>query len=129
MDRERHLIAGCPPEITKLDARIAREGGASSTLDMLPASLQRGKPVAKQSSHGYIRDLVYENDYLRQEIVYYKESREAMLAFHQQTLKSFQVLQTALKELSDKMARSEEFMLRYWGIDVNNANEDDLVVL
>lgn len=116
--------SGERPEITNLDAHILEGGGTSSTIDMIPCSLQKAKEVKNLST----RDLILENSYLRQEIVYYKQSREAMMAFHNDTLKSFQLLQTALKELSHRMAMSEECMLRYWGIDMNKIHENDITV-
>lgn len=128
MNRIYERLTGQHPEITKLDARIIKEGGTSSTADMLPCNLQKAKAAKTSSKYDYTKELILENGYLRQEIVYYKESREAMLAFHNSTLKSFNLLQTALKDLSHKMAMSEEIMLRYWGIDVKNVKEDDLVM-
>ena len=86
MDRGQSISEGYPREITELEARIAREEGASSTADMLPASLQKAKTVGKQFTQIYIQDLVVENGYLRQEILYYKRSREATLTFHNQAL-------------------------------------------
>ena len=124
MNHFQKKLSGERPEITKLDARIIEGGGTTSTADMMPCSLQKAKTANDRST----RDLILENNYLRQEIVYYKQSREAMLAFHGDTLKSFQLLQAALKGLSHKMAMSEEFMLRYWGIDVNNMQDSDVTV-
>lgn len=97
------------PKITKLDARIIERGRIISTIDMMPCSLQK----TKTANHRSTRDLILENNYLRQEIVYYKQSRKAMIVFHDDTLKFFQLLQAALKRLFHKMAMFEEFMLRY----------------
>lgn len=124
MNQMHGRLSGQRPEITKLDARIAKEGGISSTIDLLPCSLQKAKTEEKRSTG----ELILENNYLRQEIVYYKQSREAMMAFHTQTLKSFNLLQTALQGLSNKVASAEELMLRYWGIDINNVEDDDVIV-
>lgn len=65
---------------------------------------------------------------MRQEIVYYKESRNAMLAFHSIVMEAFQVLRCATQELSEKMVLSEERILEYRGIDLNVGGDDDLTL-
>lgn len=118
-----------PPEITDLDARIAKGGGTSSSLDLLPVYLHEAKDSRRRKPQKPGDDLVRENGYLRQEIVYYKESRNAMLAFHSKVMEAFQVLQRATQELSEKMVLSEGRILEYWGIDLNGDGDDDLTVL
>ena len=83
-------------------------------------------------STGFLReldDLVRENGYLRQEIVWYKESRNVMLDFHSRTRKASLLLQSTMKELFNKTTRSREAMLSYWGIKLNDVEKKDLVVL
>ena len=92
MNRVHERFSGQHPEITKLDARIIKEGDTSSTADMLPCSVQKAKAAEPQSKHDNTKELILENGYLRQEIVCYKESREAMLAFHDSTLKVLQLV-------------------------------------
>ena len=117
-----------PPEITDLDARIAKGGGTSSNLEMLPIYLRESKELQRHRGKRLVDDLVRENGYLRQEIVYYKEARNAMLEFHSQVMATLQVLQRAREVLSEKMARSEGEILEYWGIDISEG-DDDLTVL
>lgn len=109
MDQQQRKALGQPPEITKLDARIAKAGGTSSGLDMMPHRLKNTKKTNNRTTE----DLVRENSYLREEIIYYKEARNAMAAFHAKTFQSFGILQSALKDLSNKMAMSEEIILEY----------------
>lgn len=126
----RQHVKQQPPEITDLDARIAKGGGTSSSLDMLPVNLHETKNSDRRKSKKPVDDLVRENGYLRQEIVYYKESRIAMLEFHSKVMEAFQVLQRATQDLSEKMALSEGRILEYWGIDLNGGGDDvDLTVI
>lgn len=118
-----------PPEITKLEARIAREEESSSTVDMLSTSLQKTKTIPQKSTKKYVRNLVVENKYLRQKIVFYKKFWKTMMIFHNKTLQSFNLLQAAFKELSNKMIKAKEFMWNYWRFDVNKMKKNDLVVL
>ncbi len=118
-----------PPEITDLDARIAKGGGTSSSLDLLPVNLHEAKDPRRRKPQRSVDDLVRENGYLRQEIVYYKESRNAMLEFHSRVMEAFQVMQRATDVLSGKMALSEGGILEYWGIDLNSDGDNDLTVL
>ena len=116
MDSRYQILNGQPPEIISLDARIASAGGTSSRVELQPHRLretrtQRPKPTAAQFD-----DLVRENGCLRQEIAFYQESRNAMLAFHDQVLGVYQVLQAALRDLSEKMACAEGRTERYWGV-------------
>ena len=118
-----------PPELTSLDARIANAGGTSSRIELQPHRLHQEKDKAEKSTSSVIRDLVRENGYLRQEIVYYQESRNAMLAFHSECMQSYNILQVAFKELSEKMAIAEGRIERYWGITLYGCKEKDLTML
>ena len=118
-----------PPEITKLDARIASAGGTSSRIELQPHRLQESKTSFNISPTLERENLVRENGYLRQEIVFYQESRNAMLAFQDQTLQAYQTLQKALKELSDKLATAEGRLERYWGISLNGTGKPDVTTI
>lgn len=128
---ERHILSttGQPPEITSLDARIAQAGGTSSRLELLPNRLRETKLQPSTSAAIHLEDLTRENGYLRQEIVFYQESRNAMLAFHSQTLEAYKGLQSALKELSEKLALADSRLERYWGISLNGTRKADVTVL
>lgn len=116
-----------PLEITKLDVQIAQACGTTSGIDMLPSRLQKTKrnPLAPS----YVEDLVSQNGYLREEIIFHKESKNAMLAFHSEALASFSILEPALKNLSEKLLASEGRLLEYWGIKLTSLDKDDLTVL
>ena len=118
-----------PPEITNLDARIAQAGGTSSRIELQPHRLRQAKIQPPPSAATQLDDLVRENGYLRQEIVFYQESRNAMLAFHSQALEAYRGLQSALKEVSEKLAMAEGRLEKYWGIPLNGASRKDVTVL
>lgn len=111
-------------EIIKLDVHIAENEKITFTIDMMSCNLQK----TKKKNNRFIRNLILENNYLRQEIVYYKKSRKTMIIFNNNTLNFFQLLQTALKKLSHKMTTFEKFMLKYWKIDVNKIQKNDVIV-
>ncbi len=126
MDQKYFTVTGEPPEITKLDARIASAGGTSSRIELQPHRLQQAKTQPYTSTTMERDDLIRENGYLRQEIVFYQESRNAMLSFHTQALEAYQGLQGALKELSEKLAAAEGRLEQYWGMSLNGTGERDV---
>ena len=111
-----------PPEITSLDARIAHAGGTSSGLELQPHRLRQTKQQIPDHSK-QLYDLVKENGYLRQEIIFYQESRNALLAFHSECIRAFDILQLSFKELSERMATAEGRIEKYWGITLNGEND------
>ena len=122
-------VAKHPPEISKLDARIAEHGGTSSRLEMLPDRLQKSKVAMPQGYQQQLDALIRENGYLRQEISYHEESRSAMLHFHNQVLEAHRNLQAALDELKKNVARAEGRILRFWGVENVNAGKDEIITL
>ncbi len=118
-----------PPELTSLDARIAQAGGTSCTIELHSHRLRQTKKQEEQSASAQLRDLVRENEYLRQVIVFYQESRNAMMAFHSQAFQAYQLQQSALQELSDKMALAEGRLEKYWGVSLASLGKCDLTVL
>ena len=118
-----------PAEVTRLDAQIAYGGGTSSGLELLPSRLQPQKALKYRKKNSEIADLVRENGYLRQELIFYKKSRNAMMEFHSRVMKSYGVFQATVKLLSERMAQSEKRILEYWDIDTKRSDDDDLTVL
>ena len=118
-----------PLEVTSLDARIALAGGTSSRIELQPHRLRQTKTEQQQTPELPKDELIRENGYLRQEIVFYQESRNGMLAFHSQILELYKGLQSALKEVSEKLAMAEGRLERYWGIPLNGLEKSDITVL
>ncbi|KAL2049560.1 hypothetical protein ABVK25_010139 [Lepraria finkii] len=129
MEQNEQRSAGQPPELTDLDARIARAGGTSSRIELQPHRLRQAKLQPCQSTTTQLDDLIRENGYLRQEIVFYQESKNAMLGFHSQTLEAYHSLHIALRELSEKLVKAEGRLEKYWGIPLNGAGQKDITVL
>lgn len=102
-----------PPEISSLDARIAKAGGTTSNLDLMASRLcqdskdDRIRPIAYD-------ELVRDIGKLRQELVLHKESRNALMQFHHQVLLAYNTLHSALRELSSQVAESEGDLLEHW---------------
>ena len=118
-----------PPELTSLDARIANTGGTSSTIELQTRHLQQTKNQANPSESAQLKQSIRENGHLRQEIIFYQESRNAMMAFHNQALQAYQMQQSALQELSEKMALAEGRLEKYWGITLKDLGNEDLSVI
>ena len=117
-----------PPEISSLDARVAKAGGTTTNLDLMSSRLRRdAKNIRmKPISHN---DLIRDIGKLRQELVLYKESRNALMQFHHQVLHAYHTLHSALKDLSHKVAESEGDLLEHWGMTRGDIGADDLTEL
>ena len=115
-----------PTEISRLDHRIAQAGGTTSRVELSPDKLRRAKAQPVGSPATQIHTLIRENGYLRQEIVFYEESKNALAAFHEQMQAAFDIMQAGLKDLSERLMYAEEKMEKYWGIPVNGARDRDL---
>ena len=123
-EQQRH-----PFEIIELDARIAKDDDTSSRLNMLSIHLEKTKKSRCRRAKRLMNALIRENEYLRQKIIYYKESRNVMLKFHSKVMTAFQILREATKVLFERMTFFEEKLLRYWEIDINNEDDENLIVL
>ena len=120
------LNDGVPPGITRLDARIAMAGGTSARIELQPHRLQQSKNHKTCPKLDERDDLIRENGHLRQEIAFYQDARNGMLAFHDQVLEAYRGLQKALKDLSEKLATAEERVEQYWGLPVSGMKEQDM---
>ena len=123
-EQQRHSF-----EVIELDARIAKDDDISSRLNMLSIHLEKTKKSRCRRAKKLMNALIRENEYLRQKIIYYKESRNAMLKFHSKMMTAFQILREATKMLFERMTFFEGKLLRYWGIDINNEDDENLTVL
>ncbi len=52
-----------------------------------------------------------------------------MLAFHSQVFEAYQGLNSALKELSEKLVKAEGRIEKYWGISLNGTRKADVTIL
>ena len=129
MELHHPKVTGQPPEIISLDARIAYAGGTSSRIELQPYRLRQAKEQPLMSPSTQRDDLIRENGYLRQEIVFYQESRNAMLDFYGAVSEAYHGLNKALRELSEKLALAEGRIEKYWGVPLIGNGEKDVTVL
>ena len=129
MESHQFNTAGCPPEVTSLDDRIAQAGGTSSRIELQPHRLRQSKEQPFTSLSAQRDELLRGNGHFRQEIIFYQEYRNAMLEFHGGVLEVYHGLHRALRELSEKQALAEGRIERYWGIPLTVTREKDVTVL
>ena len=129
MEPHRPNFTDQPPEVTSLDARIAQAGGTSSRIELQPHRLRQTKKQPSVSLSMQREELIRENGHLKQEVVFYQESRNAMLDFYSGVSEAYHGLRKALRELSEKLALAEGNIEEYWGIPLAGTGERDIILL
>ena len=129
MESQTRFSTHQPPEMTDLDERVAKYGGTSSTIELHPQSLQGSKFQTPDSNKERIEELVRENGYLRQEIIFYQESRNAMMSFHTKMNEAYHIQRSAFRELSVHSQLAEGRLEEYWGCISSEFKHKDLVTL
>ncbi len=119
--------SGRAGDVAALDDQIARNGGTTSTYEQLPHRLQISKQHCPVSSAERVIELTRTNSYLLQELAYHKDTRAAVMKFHETMMELHTKLGDALKEISQKQADAESTLLSYWGIDFGDGNVEDTV--
>ena len=102
-------------EISPTDHEILRGGGTTSNLERLPSRLQQSKQ-ASTDLHQQLEDLVYEVSYLKAELQWQKESKQAMIHFREEIFKTFHFLEDALIQVTMRLHDSEQQYLSLWGL-------------
>ncbi|RDH26993.1 hypothetical protein BDQ94DRAFT_164028 [Aspergillus welwitschiae] len=103
-------------EITPIDDYIRRHGGTSSNIERLPSRLQ----LSKRSSTNFqqqLNNLTYEVSYLKAELQWHKESRQALLEFKQQITGVFHKMEDILVKTTERLAEAEQHYLDLLGLD------------
>lgn len=111
-------------EITPAEDQILRHGGTSSSLERLPSRLQQ----SKRSSVDFrqqIENLVYEVSYLRGELQWQKESKQALLQLQERMFEIFHSMEDALVQVTTRLEESERRYLDLWGVNGENGNSGD----
>ena len=116
------------PEVSLLDHRIFTHGGTTSVIDSLPSQLNLRKRRAHPPPSKELEELTRENGYLREELALHQETRLAITKLHRKTIEAYQILQNALQEMSQKVATSEERLLQYWGIDIDEDASETVIL-
>lgn len=106
-----------PTEVTALDYQIAATGGTTSTLENTPGRLRASKSKRPVSQKQWMEELIRDNGYLRQELKYYKDYLQALIALHHEIAKASTMLEDALEKFSQSVTEAEKPLLDYWQID------------
>lgn len=103
-----------------IDVRIAQINETFFKLKMLSHRLRHAKENKQCIAATNLNNLIRKNDYFHQKIAFYKNSRNAMLAFHNHALEVYKTLQLTLRKLSKKLAMFEEHLLKYTSIKLDS---------
>ena len=120
----RKLLLGSPEEITSLDHRIGKTGGTTSSLDLLPTRLKIHKKTGHMTPAQDVYELTRQNGYLQAEVALLKETRSALRDLQAKAKEASAILRGALKEVSEKLAESEQRLVNYWGIHSDDGYEE-----
>ncbi|KAL3441479.1 hypothetical protein BJX65DRAFT_322259 [Aspergillus insuetus] len=113
-------------EVTPQDHQILCHGGTTSTLERLPSRLRQSKPPTKNLKKR-IEDLAYEVSYLKAEVSWHIESKQALLQFQEQMYQLFHQMEDALVQVNARMQEAEQRYLALWGLTAN-ANSAESVI-
>ena len=109
-------------EISPTDHEILRGGGTSSSLERLPSRLQQSKQ-APTDLRQQLEDLVYEVSYLKAELQWQKESKQALLHFREEMFQTFHFLENALIQVTMRLHDSEQQYLSLSGFSSVGHNQ------
>ncbi|KAL3459622.1 hypothetical protein BJX64DRAFT_279123 [Aspergillus heterothallicus] len=113
-------------EVTPQDHQIFCHGGTTSNIERLPSSLRRSK-VPIKSMKKQIEDLAYEVSYLKAEVSWHSESKQALLQFQEQMYQLFHQMEEALVQVNARMQEAEQRYLSLWGLTAQ-ANSGESVI-
>lgn len=107
---------------TPLDLKI----GSAEADECLPQRLRVSKnnPVVLEKR---LEELIRENGYLQQELLYHKDTLAVMNAFYESTRRAHHDLQNALAETARKVAISEQRLLDCYGRQPFSEGSEDNV--
>ncbi|PWY96032.1 hypothetical protein BO94DRAFT_455823 [Aspergillus sclerotioniger CBS 115572] len=103
-------------EITPIDDYIRRHGGTSSNIERLPSRLQQSKRSSIDLKQ-QLKDLTYEVSYLKAELQWHKESKQALLEFKEQVSEIFHRIEDALVQATIRLTEAEQRYLNLWGLN------------
>ena len=108
-----------PPEAKTLDHLIAQHGGSTAAIDTLPLRIQKTK-YESIDTRQRLEQLTRENGYLRQELAHLKDTHESFLTFYHTIIETVQTMEVAIRDVSEKIALSEQRLTEYWGFDITD---------
>ncbi|KAL5047305.1 hypothetical protein BDW71DRAFT_206436 [Aspergillus fruticulosus] len=115
-----------PEEITPQDHQILCNGGTSSNLERLPSRLQQSK-ASTTSYKNEIEDLAYEISYLKAELSWNTESKQALLQFQEEMYMVFYKIDNALAQLRARLQGAEQRYLSLWGVEATQDNNGGMI--
>ncbi|KAL4817216.1 hypothetical protein BDW67DRAFT_160038 [Aspergillus spinulosporus] len=121
----RHSLEPISEEITPTDHRVLGYGGTTSSIERLPSRLQRSKRSSRDLPQ-QLEDLTYEISYLRAELQWQRESRQAFLRFQEQMFRMFHTMEEALVQVTTALQQCEERYFSLLGIP-NRSAEGDMI--
>lgn len=110
----RRSLEPISEEVSPTDHEILRCGGTSSSLERLPSRLQQSKR-ASTDLRQQLEELAYEASYLRAELQWQKESKQALLHFREEVFGVFHLLEDALVQVTTRLRDSEQRYISLWG--------------
>ncbi|KAE8308570.1 hypothetical protein RU639_013140 [Aspergillus parasiticus] len=113
-------------EITPVDHEILRHGGTSSSIERLPSRLQRSKR-ASTDIRQQLEDLVYDASYLRAELQWQKESKQALLQFHEDIFRIFHTIEDMLVQVTARLRDSEQRYFEVLGFEAHGGNDGGMI--
>jgi hypothetical protein len=113
-------------EITPQDHQILCHGGTSSNLERLPSRLRQCK-VPTTNVKQEIEDLAYEVSYLKAELSWNTESKQALLQFQEEMRIVFYKIDNALSQLSVRLQGAEQRYLSLWGVEANQGDNGGMI--
>jgi hypothetical protein len=113
-------------EITPVDHEILRHGGTSSNIERLPSRLQRSKR-ASTDIRQQLEDLVYDVSYLRAELQWQKESKQALLQFQEDVFRIFHMIEDMLVQVTARLRDSEQRYFQVLGFETPGGNDGGMI--
>jgi uncharacterized protein YukE len=122
----RRTLDPISEEITPTDHKVLGYGGTTSSIERLPSRLQRSKR-ASTDLRQQLEDLTYETSYLRAELQWQRESRQALLRFQDQMFQMFHKMEEALAQVTTALYDCEHRYFRLWGVDHESSPEEGMI--
>ncbi|KAL4924645.1 uncharacterized protein BDV17DRAFT_284576 [Aspergillus undulatus] len=113
-------------EITPTDHKVLGYGGTTSNIERLPSRLQRSKR-SSTDLHQQLEDLAYEISYLRAELQWQRESRQALLRFQEQVFRMFHTMEDALVQVTTSLQQCEERYFSLWGVTPGTNSGENMI--
>lgn len=112
-------------EVTTLNHQIKNHEKTIFILNYFSHRLKLKKEKKTKSLKKHIKKWTKKIEYLRQELIYYKNTRKILMKFYENINESHRMIKNILCETFKNVAISEQRLLNYWSI--NDCNYVDNV--